>query len=281
MLPSETAESFEVEGLTLRGMLHRVPTHASKWGIVMCPPFGEERKSAARVMTLAARALGRAGFHVLRFDYRGTGESDGSMADAGPRHWADDIREASHHLTVRTGADRIGLLGIRFGAALAAMALWQDGRRPFLVAWAPLWSGRACLEECRRHLAATRLVAEGPRSRPTSRSAIADESLDVGGLHLSPEVCERIESTAVSGNIHSDLVIALHLSGRSAAVEEHAAMCRSLTSKDGTWRALRVASRPFWVTASRYDPRPLVDLTTRALNECGVSTQQTFDERDP
>ncbi len=281
MLLSETAESFEAAGFTLRGMLHRAATNSASWGLVICPPFGEERKSAARVMTLAARALGREGFHVLRFDYRGTGESDGEMADAGPRQWAEDIRGACRHLAVRTGADQIGLLGIRFGAALAAMASRESAPSPFLAAWAPLWSGRSCLEEIRRHLAATRLVVDGPRGEPMSRCAACNKTLDIGGFSMSPGDCERFESAAVFEEDKVDVVIALHLSGRAATAEENRSMCRRLTSRDGAWRAVAVAGRPFWVTASRYDPQPLVDSTVRALKECGVSAQSYSDDRGP
>ena len=71
----ETAEVFGEGGPSLRGMLHWPATDSPTWGIVLCCPFGEERKSAARVMTLAARDFCREGFCVLRFDYRGTGES--------------------------------------------------------------------------------------------------------------------------------------------------------------------------------------------------------------
>ena len=157
MLP-ETAEQFGQGPARLHGVLHRPTDRPRSRALVMCPPFGEERKSSARVMTLAARALARQGYFVLRFDYAGTGESDGNMSQASVARWLDDIVDARSHLAARSDARSVGLLGIRFGATLAALVPTPEAALPSLILWGPLMSEAACIEEARRHLEATRLV---------------------------------------------------------------------------------------------------------------------------
>ena len=43
---------------------------------------------------MLADALTRKGYHVFRFDYRGTGDSAGNIEQFSPREWLDDIDAA-------------------------------------------------------------------------------------------------------------------------------------------------------------------------------------------
>jgi predicted alpha/beta hydrolase len=60
--------------------------------IVIAPPLFEERKSSYAPLRRLARLLADAGHAVLRFDYRGSGESGGSAQRSGSvagRRWQD------------------------------------------------------------------------------------------------------------------------------------------------------------------------------------------------
>jgi predicted alpha/beta-fold hydrolase len=117
---------FESDGSRLFGVLHlpaasesRGTRHAARMGLVFCPPFAEEHKQGYRVFVELARRLEREGFACLRFDYRGTGDSEGPFTDfslAGARR---DIAGAVAFLRERAGVERIGLIGLRLGASLA------------------------------------------------------------------------------------------------------------------------------------------------------------------
>jgi hypothetical protein len=243
----------------------------------MCYPFGEERKSAARVMTLAARVFCREGFCVVRFDYCGTGESDGCLETVTLGQWVEDIRQARLHLSKETGMSRVGVLGVRFGAALAAITPGDEGPLPFLVLWAPLWSGRSCVEECLRHLAATRLVVGGDREAENGFSDTSGTGgLDMGGFVLGPPLRSELEALELprDAKVTADAVVVVHFSRQVAVPPEHEAMCRRLTSSTGVGRVVDVPARPFWVTASRYDPQPLVDRTIEALGACRAFESQ-------
>ena len=51
-------------------------------GIVLCCPFGQEYMRSHRAFRQLANLLSRRGFHVFRFDYHGTGDSDGESTEA-------------------------------------------------------------------------------------------------------------------------------------------------------------------------------------------------------
>jgi pimeloyl-ACP methyl ester carboxylesterase len=59
---------------------------------------------------------------VLRFDFRGCGDSEGDEAVAGTDAWRDDIGTAVEELKRRAGAARVALAGLRLGGTLAAQA---------------------------------------------------------------------------------------------------------------------------------------------------------------
>ena len=58
---------------------------------------------------------------------------------------------------------------------------------PFLIAWAPVWKGRACLDECLRYLVATRLAVDGPRGSSGRAMVVSEKGLDMGGFILPTE----------------------------------------------------------------------------------------------
>jgi len=264
----ETAEHFWDGVGCLRGMLYRPVCSERPVALVMCPPFGEERKSAARIMTLAARALARRGVFVLRFDYYGTGESDGKLSQASVDRWLDDIRKARKHLAARSGVRSVGVLGIRFGATLAALLSTEQAPLPLLVLWGPLLWGGACIEETRRHLDATRLVtasrAGGLPCEITARSG----GWDMGGFRLTNRFARNLERIVLpeGTRTRAQRVVLVVFSGRRDVPSEHAQLAEKLTTPSGDAHCLTYPARPFWVTASRYDPTELVERTCAAVD---------------
>ena len=103
-----------------------------RWGVVICNPFGQECLRAHRSLREIAARLSKNGFHVLRFDYQGTGDS-AAMAE---------IREAS-------GLAGVALVGLRLGATLATLAARRAGGVEAIVLWDPVLDGAAYLGEVR------------------------------------------------------------------------------------------------------------------------------------
>lgn len=121
--------------------LHR-PEGPCRGGAVLCAPLAEEKLWSHRVFVSFARELAAKGFAVLRFDYRGEGDSDRPFERSDCSTRVADTRAAIDELRRRVpGLDRVTLVGLRFGATIAAAA--ADGRDDVerLVLWDPVVEG--------------------------------------------------------------------------------------------------------------------------------------------
>ena len=125
----ENQISFESSGVTLRGTLHAPDGPAlSRPAIVLCHGFGGSSNGAGHPEL--ARTLERAGYAVLRFDFRGCGASDGEHGRVICMEEVDDVRAAIGFLQTQAGVDpsKIGLIGASLGGSVALTAAALDER---------------------------------------------------------------------------------------------------------------------------------------------------------
>lgn len=116
--------------------------------VLLCNPFGEEASRAHRIYRVLATQLERAGYATLRFDFSGTGDSSGDASEATIDQWLSDLSTAAGELRRTSGSPRVALVGLRFGATLAALASSRGELRPrHLVLWDPVVSGAGYLRE--------------------------------------------------------------------------------------------------------------------------------------
>lgn len=115
------------DGVSLRGWL--IPASAGAPTIVLVPGFLADRMS----MLPYARFLHAAGYRVLLYDSRGTGQSGGSFS-FGARE-VDDVLGAIGFISRSAG--KIGLLGVSLGAGDALAAAARDRRVAAVVADSP------------------------------------------------------------------------------------------------------------------------------------------------
>lgn len=95
-----------------------------------------------------ATQLERAGYAALRFDYSGTGDSLGDSQAATVDTWVGDVAIAADRLRSASGAARLAVVGLRFGATLATLAGARgDLRLRHLVLWDPIIDGAAYVRE--------------------------------------------------------------------------------------------------------------------------------------
>ncbi len=143
--------------------------------VVLCYPHGREYVSAFRAYRTLAMRLARAGFHVLRFDYLGTGDSAGDIDQASPQQWIADVIAAVNEVRSSLGHSSVSLVGLRLGATLAALAATECRAVDRLVLWEPVVQGSEYLASLRaRH--SEWLQAEA-KPRPRARLLSADEEL--------------------------------------------------------------------------------------------------------
>jgi len=128
---------FQVQGQTIIASLH-VPEVAPAPGVVMCHGFTGTRIEAHFLFVKAARELCAAGLNVLRFDFRGSGESEGSFEEMTIEGEIADALAALEGLRAEPTVDpeRVALLGLSLGGLVAACAAARDGQVRALVLWA-------------------------------------------------------------------------------------------------------------------------------------------------
>ncbi|MES2825864.1 MAG: alpha/beta fold hydrolase [Pseudomonadota bacterium] len=150
----------------LFGAYHPPQNGNRREGIVLCNPFGQEYMRAHRSLRRLAINLAAQGYAVLRFDYRGTGDSAGTLESVTAQDWQDDISIAVQELMDVAAVTKVSLLGLRVGALLAAQVAAKNPKISRLVMWDPVVSGQAYIDEISREIAtfqsrANFIAAEG------------------------------------------------------------------------------------------------------------------------
>jgi alpha/beta superfamily hydrolase len=163
------------------GWLHPA---AGRRAVVICGPNGYEALCVHRSLGQFAAALAAAGLTALRFDYPGTGDSAGDDSDPHMMRGAlDAIAAAVTLLRSQTGIEQVALIGLRFGAVLAATAAQELARAgaavDALVLLAPCPSGAAYAKELRV------LAMMAKARRPEEVSDLP--GLEAAGYHYTPD----------------------------------------------------------------------------------------------
>lgn len=110
---------------------------------LLCYPWGTEYIYAHRTMRHLATQLTACGYHALRFDYFGTGDSGGEPTDVDLSSLESDAGSAVEALRDISAVPRIALIGLRVGANVAArVAGRQLEEVQALVLWDPILCGR-------------------------------------------------------------------------------------------------------------------------------------------
>jgi pimeloyl-ACP methyl ester carboxylesterase len=130
-------------------------------GIVVCNAFGKEFEIARTPLSVTCRDLAERGYACLRFDYGGYGDSAGEFEDATVTSMCDDIESALDELVRRSGVKRLGLLGMRFGATMAALVAGRRTDLERLILWEPLCRPWAALYANLRHTVVMQTTLSG------------------------------------------------------------------------------------------------------------------------
>lgn len=113
--------------------------------ILICYPLWREYFWTHRAITQLANRLADSGFPVLRFDYYATGDSAGSTDECTLEQWLQDIETAIFELKDLSAANRVSIVGLRFGATLAAL-ISQRIQINQLVFWDPVVNGQSYIQ---------------------------------------------------------------------------------------------------------------------------------------
>ncbi|MEM2913117.1 MAG: alpha/beta fold hydrolase [Candidatus Bathyarchaeia archaeon] len=134
--------AFKNQGQQLIGILH-IPDELKSGmkapGILMLHGFTGNRTEAHRLFVHVARSLCDSGYVVLRFDFRGSGDSDGEFEDMTLPGEVSDAERALAFLMRQRCVDRerVGVIGLSMGGRVAAILTSLDGRVKFAVLYSP------------------------------------------------------------------------------------------------------------------------------------------------
>lgn len=175
----------------LYGVLHppSLATPSTGLGVVTVAPFMEERQDTHELYRSLALGLSARGATVLRFDLYGTGDSAGRWEDASIEGWLGDIAAAVVRLRQEPGVRDIALVGMRFGALLAATAVARRVEASKVVLVQPVLKGAGyVMDVLRAHLAAEMVLHKraGVTRESLVESLRSGESVNLFGYRFTP-----------------------------------------------------------------------------------------------
>jgi pimeloyl-ACP methyl ester carboxylesterase len=181
----------------LFGVLHE-PARLGREGgaVVVCAPLWREAIRAHRVLRQLGLRLAKDGRAVLRFDYSGAGDSAGDSDHGDVETWLGDIAAAIDEVRRERDVPRVTLLGLRFGATLAALAAARRDDVERVVLWEPVVEGAAYLEA---GFADQRAWADAYAAwRRLPRAAVADGGDEILGFRVTEEMRASISAVDLS-----------------------------------------------------------------------------------
>lgn len=180
---------FGSSSSALYGVYHSPSAGRDRFeGIVMCYPFGQEYMRAHRAFRQLGDQLAKKGYHVLRFDYRGTGDSAGELEDVSPHDWLVDIETAVQELKDVSGVKKVSLLGLRLGGLLAGQVAADNANISRLILWDPVISGGAYISELCGDI---KTVEDGALS---SKSINAEGAIHFNGFCMTAGFQQALEA---------------------------------------------------------------------------------------
>jgi len=121
----EEKVEFENKREKIRGILH-IPDNENPPAIIMCHGFTGNMNEDHDLFVHAAKKFCENGFVVLRFDFRGSGKSEGKFIDMTISGEVSDLKKAIDFISSRKiNNNRIGVLGLSLGSVVSVLG-WNE-----------------------------------------------------------------------------------------------------------------------------------------------------------
>lgn len=202
----ERAGYFSVPGAHLYTVVHRVAHPAAR--VLLIGPFAPERQFSYQHWVRWARYLASQHYEVVRYDYRGIGESTGSFEDMGFEEWSEDVRLLMDWLGEQEPHVPLLLHGIELGAILAGRS-FVSGRGDALLMWSPPADANHALRTSLRRWAAVEQFYESPENRRSASEYIGElergNAIEVQGYRWSSRLWSESVHLELPGELSGEI----------------------------------------------------------------------------
>lgn len=263
-------------GQCLYGAIYLPQDNLAATGLVIVPPIGRERLRCYHETANLARSLAANGVPVLRFDYRGEGESSGDFAHSTISSRVEDIVTAVEQLKRRSGVDQVCLLGLRLGGLLAVMAAEQAGIQRMILC-DPVGNPSSYARDLLRAniVLQSQYFGEVFKKEAALRQDLQrGETVSVYGFHLSQAFLQQLETLDPGPHLASfaGKAVILYMSARRSPPKKDAARMHKGLCINGQCEIRCVEHSFSWGSRRLWRPR-LEPLNQAVAQWMGVNCQ--------